>query len=261
MIYLYRSIRTTEDAVQLQNDLDNLVSWENKWSMQFHPDKCFLLKVTNKRNIIDTKYTIHGETLKSVDKAKYLGIVISKNLTWNKHIDLITSKATNTRLFLQRNLSWADKDTRLMCYKTFTRPLVEYASTVWDPIENESLIHQIEMIQRKSIRWIAREWGYDVSPDTIRKSLDLETLEFRRYKAKIKMLHDILSGRKFVDSTIHPKRQRCSNVKYQPIQGRIKCYSNSFFPSTVQYWNELPSKIANVMDENEFKNIVDKISG
>ena len=162
---------------------------------------------------------------------KHLKVLMKQNtwvllsrriLTWNEHIDLITSKATNTRLFLQRNLSWADKDTRLMCYKTFTKPLVEYATTVWDPIKNESLIYQIEMIQKKSIRWIARERGYDVSPDTIRKSLDLETLEFKRYKAKLKMLRDIASGRKFIDSAIHPKRQRC-------------CYSNSFVPSTVQY--------------------------
>ena len=109
--YLYRSISSAEDAAQLQNDLDNLVSWESKWSMQFHPDKCLLLRVTNKRNVIDTEYSIHGEILKKVDKAKYLGIVISKNLAWNKHIDLITSKATNTRLFLQRNLSWTDKNT------------------------------------------------------------------------------------------------------------------------------------------------------
>ena len=97
-----------------------------------------------KRNIINTTYEIHGEQLKLFDKSKYLGVTISKNLSWKNYIDLITSKATTTRIFRQRNLPMTDKETRLKCYKTFIRPIVEYASSVWDPVENQSLTHQIE---------------------------------------------------------------------------------------------------------------------
>eukprot|EP00111_Clytia_hemisphaerica_P008772 TCONS_00025656-protein len=82
----------------------------------------------------------------------------------------------------------ADKETRLKCYKTFIRPTVEYANTVWDPTDNQSLTQKIEMIQRKSIRWICREWSSEVSPNDLRKSLKLETLETRRSKSKLKML-------------------------------------------------------------------------
>ena len=155
--------------------------------------------------------------------------MISKNLSWKNHIDLITSKATTTRIFCQRNLPMTDKETRLKCYKTFIRPIVEYASSVWDPVENQSLTHQIEMIKRKSIRWICNDWRTEISPDKLRKSLErqlncsIETLQTRRTKSKLKMLFDIMSGNKFVDPIAHPSRQRCKNVKYQPMQGRIKC--------------------------------------
>ena len=152
--YLFRSIHTQEDCEKLQKDLDELVNWEKKWSMEFHPGKCFNLRITNKLKIYSKTYKIHGQQLKTVDKAKYLGIIISKNLSWKNHIDLATAKANNTRIFFQRNLPMADRETRLQCYKTFIRPTVEYANTVWDPVENQSLIQKIEMIQRKSIRWI-----------------------------------------------------------------------------------------------------------
>jgi len=118
--YLYRPITSSENAKQLQRDLDKLVAWEERWSMQFHPDKCFVLRVTNKRNIINTTYNIHGKQLKNVNKAKYLGVMLSNKLSWKKHVDLMTAKANNTRIFLQRNLPKSDKTT---CLKAVTKPL------------------------------------------------------------------------------------------------------------------------------------------
>ena len=130
--YLYKSIKSMEDIADLQSDLDQLVVWEKLWSMEFHPDKCFLLRVTNKRKCLEGNYTIHNQVLKQVDKAKYLGVTLSKDLSWKHHVNVITSKATNTRLFLQRNLTFADSETKLKCYKAYVRPIVEYASSFVD---------------------------------------------------------------------------------------------------------------------------------
>ena len=51
---------------------------------------------------------IHGKRLKLADSVKYLGINLTKNLSWKNHIGVITSKANDTRLFLQRNLVKSD---------------------------------------------------------------------------------------------------------------------------------------------------------
>jgi hypothetical protein len=45
--------------------------------MQFHPAKCTVLTVTNKRNPIATEYTIRGQLLAAVTSAKYLGVTIT----------------------------------------------------------------------------------------------------------------------------------------------------------------------------------------
>jgi phage-related holin len=42
-------------------------------------------------------YYIHGKQLQIVDNAKYLGLTISKNLSWNNHVNNITKKANSTR--------------------------------------------------------------------------------------------------------------------------------------------------------------------
>ncbi len=98
---LYRQINSPQDAIQLQNDLDNLQVWEQQWSMSFNPDKCEVIRITQKRNIIDTEYTIHGTKLNIVKSAKYLGVNIDSKLNFNNHIDTISKKANSIRAFVQ----------------------------------------------------------------------------------------------------------------------------------------------------------------
>ena len=101
---VYRKVSSTSDSTQLQEDLDNLIKWEQQWQMQFNPDKCEVLTITKKRKPLHHDYTIHGHILQHVDSTKYLGLNISKNLSWKTHIDAITKKANNTLAFLRRNI-------------------------------------------------------------------------------------------------------------------------------------------------------------
>ncbi len=43
---VYLTIQSNEDAEALQNDLQKLGEWENKWQMEFHPAKCQVLSIT-----------------------------------------------------------------------------------------------------------------------------------------------------------------------------------------------------------------------
>ena len=51
---LYRKIRPNEDTIILQDDLNKLADWEQKWGMDFHPDKCSTLHVARSRTPIMT---------------------------------------------------------------------------------------------------------------------------------------------------------------------------------------------------------------
>ena len=63
---LYRNIRNQNDQVILQNDLDTISSWAEKWLMEININKCSVLSITLKRNSIFHDNNILGATLKRV---------------------------------------------------------------------------------------------------------------------------------------------------------------------------------------------------
>ena len=60
---IYHPINNQQDSIALQEDLDSLQRWESDWLMHFHPQKCQTMHITNKRNIIQSTYTIYNHKL------------------------------------------------------------------------------------------------------------------------------------------------------------------------------------------------------
>ena len=129
--------------------------WKSDWQMEFHPDKCQVLRVTKKREpSYKGSYLLNGHQLEVVDQAKYLGVTIQGDLRWNTHIANITGKANSSLAVLKRNVRVSSKTIKAAAYKALlVRPHLEYCSSVWDP-PTANLIKPIEMVQRRSARWV-----------------------------------------------------------------------------------------------------------
>ena len=52
--------------------------------------------------------------------------------------------------------------------------------------------------------------------------------------------------KKFLPHSVTQKRARCADIRFKPIIGRVKAYSNSFVPLITQKWNTLPANIVNI---------------
>ena len=70
---VYSNIISITDCKILQSDLDALCLWSKNWDMEFNTDKCKILTVTNKKNIIKHQYKMDKSKLKNVEQEKYLG--------------------------------------------------------------------------------------------------------------------------------------------------------------------------------------------
>ena len=70
---VYLTIGDTEDGKVLQNDLDRLSVWEDRWDMEFYPSKCQVVRVTTSRKLINVTYTLHGPSPGGCHKCKVLG--------------------------------------------------------------------------------------------------------------------------------------------------------------------------------------------
>ncbi|KAK3085014.1 hypothetical protein FSP39_022881 [Pinctada imbricata] len=99
---LNRKIASNADAVQLQRALSSLQHWEHLWQMEFHPQKCTVIHITNKRQPLKTGYTLQGHILEEVQIAKYLGVTIHQKLRWTEHISNIKTKVTRTLGFVKQ---------------------------------------------------------------------------------------------------------------------------------------------------------------
>jgi hypothetical protein len=116
---VYLTIRSKQDAQTLQDDLHALETWEKNWSMEFNPNKCEVLRITRQRNPVIFPYTLHNIQLNSIQEAKYLGVTISQDLSWTKHINNITAKANNSLTFIRRNVKTPNKKIKETTYKTY----------------------------------------------------------------------------------------------------------------------------------------------
>ena len=83
---LYRNIHNQNDQVILQNDLDTISSWAEKWLMELNINKYSVLSITLKHNSIIHDYNILDTMPKRVTNHDYLGVTISSDLNWLRHI-------------------------------------------------------------------------------------------------------------------------------------------------------------------------------
>ena len=60
---LYRTIKSFEDHLTLQKDLDNLQTWATDWGMRFNAKKCYIMSIRNKTHKF---YTLDGHILEEV---------------------------------------------------------------------------------------------------------------------------------------------------------------------------------------------------
>lgn len=93
---------------------------------------------------------------------KYLGVTITPDLNWNIHICQIVARV-NKLEFLHRNFKHGSLNTRLLLYKTFIRPILDYASNVWDPHTTYDVV-DLERVQRIAVRFIYNMYASYVSP-------------------------------------------------------------------------------------------------
>ena len=105
-------------------------------------------------------------------------------------INNITKKANNIRAFLQRNLSRCPRPVKEQAYKTYVHPILEYASTVWDPRTIE-LTNQLEMVQRMAARFVTADYRRRHSVTVLLNQLQWQTLLQRRTHSKVTMLYRI----------------------------------------------------------------------
>ena len=205
-------------------------------------------------NILSESWSASGK----VQSYKYLGVLISSNLSWCNHVSNICSRAKkHLGMLYRRFYRDADCSTLRMLYTTSVRPLLEYAVPVWDPHLLKD-IKAIKSVQRFATKVCTKAWlGVDYN-DRL-SMLNLTTLETRRTVLKHCFLYKVLNGLTLLPNppiiprpnTSHDTRSHTLTLQV-PFAHSVSFY-NSFCCQAPRLWNELPSEIVRSSSIASFK--------
>ena len=143
-------------------------------------------------------------------------------------------------------------------YLALVRPLLEYASSAWDPSTKQN-IKSLERVQRQAARFCTSNYSREEGTVTkALKDLGWESLQTRRRNQRLGMLYKMKNG--LVDIPLYdyvqpnPRETRGNNQKFLQLRHKARAYQDSFFVSTIKDWNNLPTSIVSSPSLTTFKN-------
>ena len=213
--------------------------------MELNINKCSVLSIALKRNSIFHDYDILGAMPRRVANNDYLGVTISSDLNWLRHVTKIY-KASRTHGLLRRTLSPCSQNVKSIAYKLLLRPQLEYNSEVWNPYTMKC-IQKIGQIQRNSCRCIFHEYHRDTDTSFLISRLNLDSLYTRRFIQQATMFYKIhynlvdICPPSYIQHANHISSRTDHPLMYsnkKPLQ--INAHKYSFFPHSMNAWNHLP---------------------
>ncbi|KAL5271503.1 hypothetical protein ACHWQZ_G001943 [Mnemiopsis leidyi] len=152
-----KQISRFEDCALLQADLLRIIEWANRNNMKLHEQKFELLNhLHNRKNFtselpfyVETLlYKVSGEvTLYPVEHVRDLGVVVSSDLSWSRHISNMVTKARSTLSWVFSVFKTRDRTVMITLYKSLVRSLLEYCCPLWDPTRATEM-QMLEGVQR-----------------------------------------------------------------------------------------------------------------
>ena len=247
---LYRNIKSRQDVLSLQNDLNALFLWSKIWRMNFNISKCKFMSICRKVKI-DFDYSIDNNILSRVTEFNDLGITITTKLSWCENVKNVSSKAHSMVGMIKRSVGI---DVKRQLYLAHVRSILEYCS----PNHDKDII-KIERVQRQASKFLLNNY---VSPYHERcTALSILPLCFRREIIDLCFLYSYLHGKLSCDYSSNFELACPHNGLRSAQQGVLfklpLCKTDQFqctyFYRTARLWNTLPFVIRDVSSLQIFK--------
>ncbi|GMT28895.1 hypothetical protein PFISCL1PPCAC_20192, partial [Pristionchus fissidentatus] len=197
---------------------------------------------------LSPKINITPDNIPTKKTVKDLGVVFTPSLCFSEHIKEIIKKSNSKMHFLFKAFRSNCIDIYVKSFTTFILPSLETCSIIWNPINSVETTKNIERVQRDFTRKLYFRCSLpSVSYCNRLRSLNLTTLERRRFVTDIVFLHSILHRNYELDHSSLLTRSPLTRFVRNSHHFRI---SLPFFPPnshttlasrTISIWNSLPS--------------------
>ena len=233
----------------LSNDLFIISNWAYQWKMSFNPDRSKQAEV-----IFSRKTSIQSHPVLTFDNSpviktthhKHLGLILDEKLNFKEHLKEKMSKTYKGIAVLRKLQNIIPRNSLLTIYKSFIRPHLDYGDIIYHQPNNVSLCQKIESIQYQAALAITGAI-HGTSQTKLYNELGIESMKLRQWFRRLCCFFKIKSsGLPHYLNDLIPKPSLRYTTRFSPLPNfkvRTELFRNSFFPYTVNEWNNLDNII------------------
>ena len=176
-----------EIRLKIEGSISSLSDWYARNRLKIHPKKTKFMILGSKGQLSVIKhgmpfkpYIVHGNNIvESCDAAKYLGLTLEPDLSWNSHVNQLARKLNFQYVILKSLSSYCSLSMLRKYYNSYIQPRIDYGISIWACTSDRNL-SIIQRIQNRMARLLMCNFDYNVSPLSILKDLKLYTVAQRR---------------------------------------------------------------------------------
>jgi hypothetical protein len=224
------------DRSKMQLSIDTVAKWsaDNHMNVNTSKTKEMLINVDSSSHCATASLTLGNCCIERVSSFKLLGVTLSTDLSWSRHVREVCAKA-NKRLHFLKLLkrSKMTTDGLLHYYKAIIRPVVEYACPVWQSSLTVDEHRQLEAVQKRAVFIISGSNDYEFYCSLY----DLELIQTRLDNLSRKFYYKTLQPHDCLSKLI-PRREtdyitKLRTVKPYDFHCRTSRFLKSFLPHAI----------------------------
>jgi hypothetical protein len=187
-----------DDCLMLQEDLYRILDWSRRNNMKLHEQKFELLNHLHNSSNSCSELPFYTETLLSkvstdnllypVSNVRDLGVMVTNDLSWSRHIGSMVSKARSTLSWMLSVFKTRERTIMTTLYKSLIRSLLEYCCPLWNP----SKVSDMQLLEGVQRTFTSRVCGFPHLNYWERlKQLKMMSLQRRRERYNVHYPDDV----------------------------------------------------------------------
>lgn len=255
-----KDLTTLVDTIN--NELRNIVRWCNGNLLKLNASKSKFMLISNNQKYDEFKrsfeITVECDKIENIEKIKYLGILIDKNLTFKEHASYVINKISKNTNFLSRVAPFLTQWSKITIYNTLILPHLTFAASILYSA-NKNEIERMQKLQNRAMRIILRV-PRDTSIKTMLRNLDWLSVQYYLeyqtltliHKMKLSLTPTYLTSKIVFNADIHNYNTR-TRTDIRVTTKNKKLTEKSLFHKGIIRYNNLDNSLKNCVAINTFK--------
>ena len=232
-------------ATKVNADLKKISTWGTLWRVSFNPTKTKFMVVSTSTYPAYPNIFFDNVQIERVVEHVHLGLTITSSLSWRRHIESATTKASKVINLIKNVSHRLPRNCLNNLYKSMILPLLEYCDVIYDNCTVRESI-ALDRVQRGAALVCTGAYKHTRS-DLLLSELGWQTLKERRNFHKLCLMYKIKNGLvpEYLAAALPRQNVTGYNLRNNDngtlpvVRTRLSCVKNSFFGSTISLWNKL----------------------